>query len=453
MVGSTIAEARDSALEQVVSLESTLSAYEPLLKAMPSLLGVDAPATYLITVMNPAELRASGGATLSIGEMSIDNGVITFGEAGNTTDFTDNNEPIVWPPVEGNPWHSSASQPLVNATFAPNWTASGEELLRAWEATTGTAPQGLIALDVQALAELFKITGPVKVEGYPTLNAGNLVKSLVGSYDDFKSFEQRKQVNEAIIPVLREKLLEGGKFVQKAQTLIKEADGRHVVAYFRDPEIETLIDGLGLTGDLSTTTQDYLGVFTQNTNASKVDFWQRRTVASDVTLNADGSADVISTVTIANDTPPYVQKPADPQRGYFTRYSNPLYIQALPIGAEVAEMTVNGAGVDPSVFIDRGRPVARSLIRMDPGATATVVVRYHVPTAAVPSAGGGLTYAVDIDPQGTVIPTAYSVLLHLPDGFHEDAVEGEWNPNPDLSLVLDNPAGLRLHASVLALPD
>ena len=101
--------------------------------------------------------------------------------------------------------------------------------------------------------------------------------------------------------------------------MVRAGEGRHVVAYFRDPAIQQLIADLGLSGDLSTTTQDYLGVFTQNTNASKVDFWQRRTVTSDVTLNADGSADVVSTVTIANDTPPYERRPPDPGRGYFTR--------------------------------------------------------------------------------------------------------------------------------------
>ena len=72
MVGTTIGAARDTALEQVVSLESTLDSFRPLLDVMPSLLGADAPTTYLIAVMNPAELRASGGATLSLGEMSID---------------------------------------------------------------------------------------------------------------------------------------------------------------------------------------------------------------------------------------------------------------------------------------------------------------------------------------------------------------------------------------------
>ncbi len=31
-----------------------------------------------------------------------------------------------------------------------------------------------------------------------------------------------------------------------------------------------------LAGDLSTTDHDYLGVFTQNINASKSDYWQKR---------------------------------------------------------------------------------------------------------------------------------------------------------------------------------
>ena len=453
VVGATIDQARDGALAQVVSIETTLDGFGPLLDAMPALLGVDAPTTYLVAVMNPAELRASGGATLSLGEMSIDNGVITFGEAGNTTDFTDSNEVIAWPPVPGNPWHTGPTGKLVNATFSPNWTTSGEELLRAWEATSGSVAQGLIVVDVQAIAELFRLTGPVEVEGYGTLNAGNLVESLVGSYDRFRSFEQRKRINEAIIPILREKLLEGGKFVQKAQTLVAAAEGRHVVVYFRDPAIQELITDLRLDGDLSTTPQDYLGVFTQNTNASKVDFWQRRAVASDVTLNADGSADVVTTVTISNDTPPYERRPPDPGNGYFTRVSAPLYVQSLPVGAVLAEMTVDGVVVQPDMFVERDRPVVQSLVRIDPAARAVVVLRYHVPQAAAPVDGGGMRYAIDIDPQGTVNPPSYSVLLRLPEGFRESDQEGDWGVNPDLTLTLETIDGLRTYATVTVVPD
>ena len=43
--------------------------------------------------------------------------------------------------------------------------------------------------------------------------------------------------------MLREKLLEGGKFVQKAQALIAQAQGRHVIAYFRDPAVQDCSPG------------------------------------------------------------------------------------------------------------------------------------------------------------------------------------------------------------------
>lgn len=463
VVGSTIADARDTALEQVVSLESTLQGFRPLLDAMPSVLGADEPRSYLVAVLNPSELRPSGGATLSMGQMSIDQGLITFGDEGATTDFTDMNEPISWEAVPGNPFHQIPALPLVNATMNPNWTTSAEELLRAWEVTDGSRPDGLIAMDVQAVAELFKITGPIPVEGYGNLTAGNFVQKVVGNYDAFRNDAQRKAVNEAVIPALRVKLLDGGKFVQKAQTLVAQAEGRHVVAYFRDPAVQELVAGLGLAGDLSTTTQDYLGVFTQNTNASKVDFWQRRTVASDVTLNADGSADVVTTVVIANDTPPFARDGRDLETGYYTRWSKPVYTQAMPIGAVVQGMTINGVEIPPwapgstvanyeTNYVDRDRVFVRSVMTIEPTATSTVVLRYRVPQAAVPTEDGGLRYVLDIDPQGTVIPVTYTVLLHLPDGFREQTSTDDWDVNPDLTLQLDTSdderVGVKVHAEV-----
>lgn len=453
VVGATIGDARDSALEQVVGLETTLDAYRPLLEVMPSLLGSDEPASYLIAVMNPSELRASGGATLSLAEMTIEAGRVTFGESGNTTDFTDSNEPIAWEHVPDNPWHTEPVSKLVNATFSPNWSTSGEELLRAWEVTTGRAPQALVALDTQALAGLFKITGPAQVEGYGQLTAANLVERLVGSYDDFKSVDERKRVNEAIIPVLREKLLDGGKFVQKAQSLVASAEGRHVVTYFRDPAVQAVAVDLGLGGDLSTTPQDYLGVFTQNTNASKVDFWGQRQIASDVTLNADGSADVAVTVTLTNPTPPYARQGDDPQIGYFTRWSLPLFVTYLPMGAELTEMTVGGAVVQPALSTERGRPYLRQLVTVAPTGSQVVTMRYRVPQAAVPDGDGGLRYALDVDPQGTVNPAAVSVVLRLPEGYREAGIVGDWTVEPDLTLTLASDDGLKIRSSVTLVPE
>lgn len=429
VVGGFLTDARDAALAQVVPLETTIDRYQPVLDILPGLLGTEGPRRYLVGVMNPAELRASGGTTLSFAPMTFDQGTLTFGEAGNTADFTDSNARISWEPVPGNPWHTNPAEqlPLANATFSPYWTTSAEELLRAWEVTTGERLDALIVIDLPALASLFEITGPVEVPGYGTITGDNLVKLLAGSYDIYDDTESRRELNASIIPLLRTKLFEGGRFVQKGQAILAAADGRHFVTYFRDPEAQAAIGELGVVGDLSTTPQDYVGVFTQNTNASKVDFYQERSITSDVTLREDGSADVTLTVTIDNDTPPYTRPNDDPQSGYFTRWSKPLVATYLPMGAELATFTIDGTPADVTQRLERGRPSVLRLITIEPGATSVLQYTYRVPQAAVVD-GETMSYALDVDPQGVVDTTAFAVTVRPPAGWEfGDEAEG-WSP-------------------------
>jgi hypothetical protein len=431
LVGSAIGDARDAAMLEVTKWQGSLDRYQPLLEVLPTALGVDGDVSYLIAIMNPAEMRSSGGATLSLGQMTFANGKATFGNAGSTTDFTDNNEPISWPPVPDNPWHRAPPSKLVNASFSPNWTTSGEELLRAWQATSGEECDALIAIDLQAIGRLFEITGPLDVPGYGRLTAGNFVKTLAGSYDRFDNPEKRKRINEALIPVLRAKLLDGGYFVQKAQALLGAAAGRHFTTYFRDEAIENTVKSLGIAGDLSTTEHDYIGVFSQNTNASKVDYWERRTVASDITVHDDGSADVTLTVTVNNDTPPYTRTAPDPHRGYFTRWSLPNATIYLPIGAQISAVSVDGSPVSPALQSERGRSFFQQSMTIAPNSTAILQVSYHVPAAAVINSDGSLTYELAVDPHPLVNPEALDLRLHLPDGYAATSLPEGWTAEDD----------------------
>jgi len=433
LVGGMLADARDRALDQIVPLETSIERYQPVLEVLPSLLGTEGPRTYLVAVMNPSELRMSGGATLSLAPMTFDQGQLTFGAAGNTFDFTNSNEDISWEPVPGNPWHTSAADqlPLVNATFSPNWTTSAEELLRAWEATSGDRVDTLIAIDLPAIASLFSITGPVEVPKYGVLDENNFVKTLAGSYDKYSDDEERRELNAAIIPLLRTKLFEGGKFAQKAQALLAAADERRFVVYFRDAAVQEAMVELGVRGDLSATTQDYLGVFTQNTNASKVDFWQQKSLVSEVTVNADGSADVTLTVTLHNDTPRYTRPSTDPQRGYFTRWSIPFVAAYLPVGAEHAAATLDGAPIDVTKLGERERGLVAVQPTLEPGSTHVLTHTYRVPQAALVE-GDSLAYAVDIDPQATVSPADLRLTVRMPAGYAVEELPADWTQAGDV---------------------
>ena len=162
-------------------------------------------------------------------------------------------------------------------TFSPWWSVSGEELLRGYEATyPGHEARRRVRPRPPGTRDVFRVTGPVDLPHFGTITADNLVHTLAGSYGDFASVEVRHQLNEELIPAFRQKFFEGGRMSDKLTALVDSADGRHFFTYFREDSIQRPFARLGLSGDLAHTGHDYIGVFTQNLNGSKVDYWQRR---------------------------------------------------------------------------------------------------------------------------------------------------------------------------------
>ena len=430
-IGDKVLEARDSARARVDPLRTTYDEAAPVLEALPDVLGGEGERTYLVALMNPAEQRYSGGAALTMVPMTISEGEVEFDDTVTNEDISAGAEKIKWPKVKGNPFHVPGKTRVVNATFSPYWSQSGEELIRAWQARYGQQVDGVIAVDLQALARLMSLTGPVQVEGVGELSAGNLVEVLAGSYDKYATPDQRQAINAALVPVFREKLFQDGQLTQKFQVLLDAAQGRHFAMYFRDDRLQTAFENRGLAGDLSATDHDYIGVFTQNINSSKADYWQRRTIDSDVQLNADGSADVSMQVTIENPSPPFLHSdppdPAeDPKYGYYTRFAGNAIAVFLPRGAEVqGQARIRGLPFKPVVRSVLDRPYFYRKVLIEPGGRAVLEVQYHVPDAATVD-GDALTYGLDIDPQSIVNPEVVNVTLHLPDGYGLSSTPVGW---------------------------
>ena len=74
-----------------------------------------------------------------------------------------------------------------------------------------------------------------------------------------------------------DRLFEPGQGLEKIESLRNSARGRHFALWMRDPDVQAAVADIGLAGDLSDTDHDYVAVFNQNTNASKSDYWQKRT--------------------------------------------------------------------------------------------------------------------------------------------------------------------------------
>lgn len=414
LIGGKIADLRDDGLAGLEPVGRGVDTLAPLADVLPDLLGKNGQRDYLIAILNPAEQLYSGGTPLAFTPMSVRDGRIEMGVPQDTATHGAAFVPRYWPKVKGNPFHRGRLR-IGTATFAPDWSVSGEESLRAWRSLRGKQMDGLIAIDVMALRDLVAITGPLDVPFYGEVTADNFVQTLIGSYDSIPDYRVRHQINQTLVPIFRDRLFRTGQFLEKFQALAANADGRHFAVYLRDPAAQAALARLGLTGELSDTDHDYLGVFTQNAVPSKTDYWQSRTVTSDVQLAVDGSARVTATTRIHNDSTPYPFRGPDPREGYSTRFATLSIAHFLPRGVSNVLARLGVKLIEPVVNDFYGRPFVRQTVAFRPQQTREFAVAYDVPRAAV-VAGDRLTYRLDIDPQGLVRPSAVTVIVHLPPG-------------------------------------
>jgi hypothetical protein len=250
-VGASIAARRDEAADQVIPLAEGFTRLEPLLDELPGFLGFEGKRNYVIAMLNPAELRYSGGAALAFAPMTSNEGALEIGKAFSLSDDPRLTLRHTWRKVKGNKFHRSDTR-LANSTFAPSWSVSGRELLRAWRSATGRGFDGVLAVDVVATAKVLAATGPTTVPGIGKLTGDNLAKVLVGSYDDYyPDPADQDQTFATVVASLQQRLFTGGGYVAKAKALGDATDGRHLALFMQDPDIQAGFAALGLDASRS----------------------------------------------------------------------------------------------------------------------------------------------------------------------------------------------------------
>jgi hypothetical protein len=407
--------ARDATVRQLDQVEGQVRPVVALLDALPGAVGVNGPRTYLVAVMNSAESKAWGGSPLAVALLRFDRGAVAVLQRGQVGEQR-LSFGIRIPFLPSDPWH----KPREPSSFtlsgqSPNFPTSAEEILRAYQVLTHIRPDGVIALDPVAMAGVLKVAGSVTTPGYGRITYKNLVQALlVDSYGRFGDQRLRHTYNEALMDAVLSRLLGGGgDMLRQVRSLGEAAKGRHLQLYFRDTRLQRAAAEHRLAGGLSQAPQDYLAVYTQNINASKVDVYQRRAIEQRVWLRPDGSAHVVRSVRLVNATP---GAPTQEKRGYLTNWAMNRFITYVPGRAAKITVKADGkpAGWEP--FGELGRQVVRFILPMQPGQARTVTVTYDLPGAAVRTATG-LRYRLAADSQPILLPTSFRLVVAPPRGF------------------------------------
>jgi hypothetical protein len=420
---------KKSALKQIRSVQRRIAPFTPVIDALPAAVGAEGTKRYLVAIMNPAEMRASGGAPLSMALVVFKKGKLTIPLKGTTSSVTKgspegllgDSPQLVWPRVKTDPFQPAVGEPqrFVNAGFNPDFRVSGEQMMRATPKFFGHKTDGVIALDVVALSHLLDAVGPVESE-YGVLTPENLVDELlVKAYvEQGADVLGRQARNDALMTTILTDITAGGGIRTKVTALAKAIPNRHLQFFFRDKRLQRVAEEMDAAGAVpSPKVGNLTAVYTQNGNGSKVDVFQDREIDETVQLRKDGSALVRRTVTLKNNTPPYVGDVPDARRGYLTRWVTNLVINLMPPGARITDEPEVELEVTQKKGVDQaGRTFAQAAVVTSPGGSSTLSWEYVVPRAAYRT-GASLRYVDSVVTQNTVKGFLLRTTVLAPEGW------------------------------------
>lgn len=434
---SLLDRVRDKALKEMDPIQQAVSALGTIAPVLPDALGANGVRRYLVAIGNQAEMRAAGGAPLSLVLVEFDDGRISIPIKGQTSTqlFPPLNAPVTWWGPAANPFFpgNPRTAPFVVTNTHPNLLFSAQEMAGAWQGGDYPPVDGVVTLDLTAIAAVLDATGPVDSAAYGQVDGARLGQILlIDAYQTFgqADADERQQANQQLLDDLLGRLLGGDDLVAAAQAIVSTAPGRHVQFWMTNPQLETLAIESGAAGEVNDPgTGDWSALYTQNGNQSKVDVFQQRNVLVTAQLAEDGSARVTQQMTVTNATP--ADRPEGPPEriGYETSWLKAAYMMYVPDQATSYDASYpSGFTVRPfknhpqlgQGWVDDG--FGHRLIRVvgwtKPGGQNSVSISYDLPAGTFsPGGSGTMPYTLQAEPQSLFIPSVITVQVTAPPGW------------------------------------
>ena len=463
-------DVRNQALVEMEPVQTAVEVLVDIAPVLPEALGADGPRRYLIAIGNQAEMRASFGAPLSLIMVEFDDGRISIPIKGQTSTelFPPLNARVQWFGPAYNPFFigNQRNRPFVVTNTHPNMLFSAQEMAGAWTGGNYPSVDGVVAMDLTAIAAVLRATGPIESPVYGTVDADKIGKILlIEAYQEFGQDDAvaRQQANQDLLDQLLSRILSGDDLVNAAQAIASTALGRHFQVWMKDQRLQQLSVDAGAAGIVDDPqTGDWNAMYTQNGNQSKVDVFQQRNQLVVVNLAEDGSARVRQQLTLTNATP--ADRPEGPPEriGYETSWLKNAYILYVPKAARnyrvdyppdfnVRPFAGHGRRQLGGGWIDDG--FGNTMIRVvgwtPPGGQSAVTVSYDLPpgTFSIDTGSGDATqleYRIQAEPQALFIDPTLTVQVTPPAGWGPVVVPGMKvsEGTATVSAVLDQPLAI-----------
>lgn len=306
-----IAEATRDLDREVIDAGHRLGTGAGTLRATAGLLGADGPRRFFIALQNNAEMRDQG-MVLQYAVAETAEGRLNLVRRGRVTDIelarpisdltlSPGTQAVFGSLVPLQLWQS------VNA-FADS-ALSGRAMVSMYRQATGETVDGVIALDVPALAEILGVTGPVTIAGIPEPiskeNAGRVLLNDLYAADRTPDQSDRRERLADVAAAVTERLQSSAvDAAALADALGRAAAGGHLRVTSTKAAEQKAFVAAGLAGGPAARHPERtIHVSVQSGTATKLDYFVRPKISFDVSVTPDDAAVVRATVAIPNRAP------------------------------------------------------------------------------------------------------------------------------------------------------
>src|SRR3989344_8039998 len=231
--------------------------------------GADRPRTFLAIIQNTSKAPATGGAIVSAGAFTVENGQVSKIYFDDVFNIDGQLQTKVIPPKPIQKMDTVWS--LHNANWFLDFSTSAEKIAYFYQKSLGAHPDGVIALNEKALLKLLEITGPVELLKYDlTIDKDNFSHLTAFNILDEKRASQTKRVFN---------------------------DFTAALLWLSDEKYENIVSELGWGGEVSSAeSADYLAVVVSNMSGAGSGLSAEQSVVKEMEISENG--EIINTVRV-----------------------------------------------------------------------------------------------------------------------------------------------------------
>ncbi len=358
----------------------------------PSLLGLDQPRKWMLVFQNGAEARSIGGFPGGWGILTASEGKLSLSKIYKETALM--NPPLrdyrSYVSAEQAEFYGSDLSRISDLNLSPDFPTNARLMAAIEEQNFGTKVSGVISMNEQALANLMKVTGPVKIHGKEIVAEAAADYITKGVYADFPNPKQKDAAVFLIIEKTFAKFQSGSVSpIRMLQAFIPAIHDRNLHAWSSDAVTQKKIAKTPLAGSMTDVKSPTTAVVFVNGAGNKLDAYVHPKVVYDQGIcEADFPyRDASMEISLQN------QAPTEGLPKYVTtRYdlgtlnpTNPgatkmiVYVH-VPFGSVFESATINGKETPLlSEGVDLGRSVYRFDVELPAKSTQLLSVKFAEP--------------------------------------------------------------------------